>query len=63
MTSPQLFTLLEAARLLRISRSKLYWERKAGRLRVLRFGRVVRVDARELERYVRAVRAASADQE
>ncbi len=62
MSSPQLLTLPEAARLLRISKTKLYLERKAGRFRVLRCGRVVRVDAQDLERYIRAARAASAAQ-
>jgi len=59
MASPQFLTLPEAAKLLRISKSKLYWERKAGRLRVLHFGRVVRIDSRDLDRYIRAIRSTS----
>lgn len=48
----KLLTLAEVAEYLRVSKSKLYQERKAGRLRVLRFGGVVRVRERELQRYI-----------
>jgi excisionase family DNA binding protein len=51
--SHELLTLREAAEILRFSKAKLYVERKAGRLRVHRFGRLVRIDRQELERYVR----------
>ena len=54
MQRNQLLTLAEAASLLRLSRTKLYHERRSGRLRVLRFGRAVRVDPRVLDRYIRA---------
>ena len=39
-----------------MSKSKLRQEERAGKLRFLRFGRVVRVDARDLENYVNSVR-------
>ena len=42
--------------MLRVSKSKLYAERKAGRLQVLQFGRCVRVDSRDIDRYLRLVR-------
>jgi len=54
-----LLTLIEAAKLLRMSKSKLNGERKAGRLRVLQFGRCVRVDPRDLNRYLAVARKAS----
>ena len=51
-----LWTLDEAAQILRISKSKLRQEERAGRLRFVRFGRVVRVDARDVDRYVQSAR-------
>ena len=45
-------TLAEVAQFLRISKSKLYQERKAGKLRIIRFGRAVRIRERDLQRYV-----------
>lgn len=56
MESPIIWTLDEAAKVLRMSKSKLRQEERAGKLRFLRFGRVVRVDARDLENYVNSVR-------
>ena len=56
---PQLLTLDETSKALRMSKSKLRQEERAGRLRFLRFGRVVRVDARDLENYVNSVRGES----
>ena len=47
-----MLTLDEAAKVLRLSKSKLYLERKAGRLRTIRFGGVVRVRNEDLRRYV-----------
>jgi len=47
-----LLTLGEVQRLLRFSKTKLYQECRAGKLRIHRFGRLVRVDRRDLERYV-----------
>ena len=50
----QLMTLSETAKLLRISKTKLYWERKAGRLKTLKFGRAVRVRLDDLHQYCEA---------
>jgi len=47
-----LLTLQEAANALRFSRSKIYWERRSGRLRTLRFGRLVRVAPEEIARFI-----------
>ncbi len=47
-------TLDEAAKLLRFSKSKVYQERKAGRLRTVRFGRSVRVRPQDLAKYINA---------
>jgi excisionase family DNA binding protein len=55
LTMKRLLTLSEAAAILRVSKSKLYQERKAGKLRVLRLGRLVRVDERALRRYLRVM--------
>ena len=57
MESPIIWTLDEAAQVLRMSKSKLRHEERAGRLRFLRFGRVVRVDARDVNAYVNSVRS------
>ena len=48
----KLLTLSEVRGLLGFSMSKMYAERRAGRLRVLRFGRLVRVREQDLRRYV-----------
>ena len=48
----QLLTLAEASRLLKLSKTKLYWERKAGRLRTVRFGRAVRIRPEDLRKFV-----------
>jgi excisionase family DNA binding protein len=54
----ELLTLAEVREILGFSKSKLYQERRTGRLRELRFGRVVRVRERDLRRYVeRAAKA------
>ena len=47
-------TLGEVAKLLRFSKSKVYLERKAGRLRTVRFGRSIRVRPRDLQKYINA---------
>jgi excisionase family DNA binding protein len=47
-----MLTLDETARVLRLSKSKLYLERKAGRLRTIRFGGTVRVRNEDLRKYV-----------
>jgi hypothetical protein len=52
MMRGKLLTLTEVRQILRFSRSKLYAERRAGRLRVLRFNRVIRVSEKELSRYL-----------
>lgn len=49
----KLLTLAEVSQFLRISKNKLYQERKAGNLRVVRFGRAVRVRQRDVERYIK----------
>ena len=61
MESPIIWTLDEAAQVLRMSKSKLRQEERAGKLRFLRFGRVVRVDARDLENYVNSVRRSAGE--
>ena len=61
MESPIIWTLDEAAQVLRMSKSKLRQEERAGRLRFLRFGRVVRVDARDMETYVNSARGSAGE--
>lgn len=51
-----LLTLGETAKILKVSKTKLYHERKAGRLNVMAFGRSVRVLESEIKRYIRAAR-------
>jgi excisionase family DNA binding protein len=46
-------TRREAQRLLRISASKLDLEVRSGRLKVHRFGRLVRIDIRDFADYIR----------
>jgi excisionase family DNA binding protein len=48
----QLLTREQVADALQFSLAKFYLEVKSGRLKVLRFGRHVRVDPRELQRYI-----------
>ena len=55
-TGLKLWTLDEAANLLRMSKSKLRQEERSGRLRFVRSGRLVRVDDRDLLAYVNALR-------
>ncbi len=50
----RLLTLVEVAHLLRVSKSKVYQERKAGRLRVIRFGRTVRVREGDVQKFIKA---------
>jgi excisionase family DNA binding protein len=47
-----LMTLAEVAELLRFSKSKLYQERKAGRLLTVRFGRSIRVRPCDVQKYI-----------
>jgi excisionase family DNA binding protein len=49
-------TRLETQRLLRISASKLDAEARSGRLKVHRFGRLVRIEAGDLAEYIRKCR-------
>jgi excisionase family DNA binding protein len=50
-----LLTLEEARQVLRFSKSKLYAERRSGRLRTRHFGRrAVRIHKQDLERYIQA---------
>ena len=49
-------TRREAQRLLRVSASKLDLEVRSGRLKVHRFGRLVRIDAGDLAEYIRQAR-------
>jgi hypothetical protein len=50
-----LYTLAETSAILRVSKTKLYHERKAGRINVVTIGvRCVRVTEAEVKRYVRA---------
>jgi excisionase family DNA binding protein len=53
MTEDLLLKVAEVARVLRISTSKLYREQRTGALRVLRFGRAIRVRKSEVHRYLR----------
>ncbi len=50
---PKLYTREEAAELLRISPTLLWRMHKDGKLRVVRFGRRVLVEATEIERVIR----------
>ncbi len=52
-------TRQEAKQLLRVSASKLDAEVRSGRLRIHRFGRLVRIDSRDLEEYIRQAREAA----
>lgn len=50
-----LYTLAETAAILKVSKTKLYHERKAGRINVVTIGvRCVRLTEAEVKRYVRA---------
>jgi excisionase family DNA binding protein len=57
-TAPSvLYTLPEAAAILRISLRAAQAMRADGRLRVLAFGRSIRVERAEIERVIRAARS------
>jgi excisionase family DNA binding protein len=51
-TQAALFTVKEATRQLKISRSLFYEAIAAGRIKVVRFGSAVRIPAAEIERLV-----------
>lgn len=57
-TPPLLYTMEEAAEILRVSREYLYRMRKNGQLVAVRFGRRVLVESTEIERVIAAARAA-----
>ncbi|CPR69446.1 helix-turn-helix domain-containing protein [Mycobacteroides abscessus] len=57
-TPPLLYTMEEAADLLRVSREYLYRMRKSGDLIVVKFGRRVLVESTEIDRVIAANRAA-----
>jgi excisionase family DNA binding protein len=48
----RLLTLAEVAQLLQVSKSKLYQERRAGNLRVLRFGRTIRLRGKDVRQFI-----------
>ena len=52
MRAEQLLTLAEVAQLLQVSKSKLYQERRAGNLRVLRFGRTIRLREKDVRQFI-----------
>lgn len=51
-----LLTLGEAAKALRISKTKLYWERRDGKIRTVQIGRATRITPADLNRYIAALR-------
>lgn len=55
---PLLYTMEEAAEILRVSREYLYRMRQRGDLVVVKFGRRTLVEATEIERVIAAARAA-----
>lgn len=54
-----LLTLREAAVALRISKAKLYLERKAGRIRTVQIGRAARIAPADLTIYINLLRRGS----
>lgn len=55
---PLLYTMEEAADILRVSREYLYRMRQRGQLTVVKFGRRTLVEATEIDRVIAANRAA-----
>lgn len=55
---PKLYTMEEAAEILRVSREYLYRMRQHGQLTVVKFGRRVLVESTEIGRVIAANRAA-----
>ena len=53
LAEQRFLTREEARAVLRCSESKLYAETRAGRLKVYRFGRLVRIDVADLAEYIR----------
>ena len=60
---PVLYRVDEAARLLNLSRSVLYEQIRAGRIRVVKQGRSTRIAARALHDYVDLLEREAADRE
>ena len=58
VTSPKLYTMDEAAQMLRVSRTLVYRMSKRGQLRVVKFGRRTLVEASEIDRVIREASAA-----
>ncbi|SKR43053.1 DNA binding domain, excisionase family [Mycobacteroides abscessus subsp. abscessus] len=56
--TPLLYTMNEAAEILRVSREYLYRMRARGELVVVKFGRRTLVESAELDRVIAAARAA-----
>ena len=52
MHEERLLTLAEVAQRLHVSKSKLYQERRAGRLCVLRFGRTIRLREKDVRQFI-----------
>ncbi|MGV0675651.1 helix-turn-helix domain-containing protein [Mycolicibacterium fortuitum] len=57
-TPPKLYTVEEAAEILRVSREYLYRMRQRGEITVVKFGRRTLVEASEIDRVISANRAA-----
>lgn len=57
-TSPLLYTVEEAAEILRVSREYVFRMRQRGELTVVKFGRRTLIEAAEIERVIAASRAA-----
>jgi excisionase family DNA binding protein len=57
-TRPQLLTIPESAAALRVSRSYLYEMIAAGEFRPVRLGRLVRLDARDVQEWIETQKSA-----
>lgn len=55
----ELLTLGEAAKALRISKTKLYLERRDGKIRAVQIGRATRIAPADLSQYVNSLRRES----
>ncbi|OBA92992.1 hypothetical protein A5666_00170 [Mycolicibacterium fortuitum] len=58
LAPPKLYTMEEAAEILRVSREYLYRMRQRGELVAVKFGRRTLVEATEIDRVIAAARAA-----
>jgi excisionase family DNA binding protein len=59
--APALLTINDAVQVLRLSRSVIYEQIKAGRLRTVRQGRATRITAAAIAEYIRLLEAESAE--